>query len=117
MRKILLFALIFLGLIFSACGDRTSEVTFTERNIYANAERSCFCIVDKNDIEKMLSAAKRKDATYLDDMLADGRAFAVREVTKVQCADSEIRPGIVLVKILEGEHKGRQAYTFSKRVR
>lgn len=93
------------------------KATFTERNIYANAERSCFCIIDKNDIEKMLDAAKRKDAVYLDNMLADGRAFAVREITKVQCSDSEIRPGIVLVKILEGEFKGQYAYTFSKRVR
>ena len=117
MRKILSVVLIVSTAILIGCGDVTSEVTFTERNIYANAERSCFCIVDKNDIEKMLDAAKRKDAAYLDNVLADGRAFAVREVTKVQCADSEIRPGIVLVKILEGEYKGRQAYTFSKRVR
>lgn len=97
--------------------EEVPKATFTERNIYASAERSCFCIVDKDDIEKMLAAAERKDVVYLDNMLTDGRAFVVREITKVRCSDSETRKGIVLVNFLEGEYKGRWAYTFSKRVR
>ena len=126
MKKFLSVALILMLLIFVGCSyspgvaldnERYEKATFTVRNVYANTERSCFCVVEKADIEKMLDAAHRKDVEYLDKMLTDGRAFIVREITKVKCSNSEIRRGIVLVNFLEGEFKGRWAYTFSKRVR
>ena len=116
MKVKLSIMLILLTMLIVGC-DETQKASFTERKIYANAERSCFCLVEKDDIEKMLSAAERKDVKYLDDMLSNGRAFVVREITKVNCSDKEVRAGIVLVNILEGEHKGKWAYTFSKRVR
>ena len=98
-------------------GGDNQKASFTERKIYANEESPCFCVVAKEDIGKMLEAAHRKDVDYLEDMLTDGRAFSIKEVTKVSCSDEEERRGIVLVKILEGEHQDKWAYTFSKRVR
>lgn len=86
MRKIFTVILMIVMLILLGCGNNPgvtwngkeySKATFTERRIYADDGRSCFCIVNKDDIEKMLSAAQRKDVQYLDGMLADGRAFAV----------------------------------------
>lgn len=98
--------------------EEVPKATFTERLIYADSERPCFCIVNKEDIEKTLYfAAEKKDVDYLEDMLDNGKAFSVREKTKVRCSDKEVRRGIVLVQFLEGEHKGKWAYTFSKRVR
>lgn len=126
MKSFLSGMIIFASLILVGCSDNLGVVlnnekyekaTFSVRNIYADTERSCFCVVDKADIEKMLDAAHRKDAEYLDNMLTDGRAFVVREITKVKCSNSEIRRGMVLVNFLEGEFKGRWAYTFSIRVR
>ena len=126
MKKILIFALVVASVILVGCGNQPGVslngndielAKFTERNVYASEERSCFCVVNKDDISAMLDAAERKDAKYLDDMLVDGRAFVVRELTKVKCSNTEVRRGIVLVNFLEGEFKGRWAYTFSKRVR
>ena len=116
MKIFLSFVLILASLILASCSDNPGVVlnnekyekaNFTVRNIYADTERSCFCVVDKADIGKMLDAAHRKDVEYLENMLTDGRAFVVREITKVKCSNSEIRRGMVLVNFLEGEFKGK----------
>ena len=79
MKKIFFAILIFATVLATGCGGGDNQkASFTERNLYASDERSCFCVVDKADIEKMLDAAHRKDAAYLDAMLADGRAFTVK---------------------------------------
>lgn len=117
MGKLITIALMVFAICFAGCSEENRIATFTERKIYATAERPCFCIVAKEDIGKMLEAAHRKDVEYLDGMLEDGRAFSVKEVTKVSCSDVEERRGIVLVKVLEGEHENKWGYTFSKRVR
>ena len=89
----------------------------TEKTIHASAQKSCMCIVNAEDIDKFIDAAKRKDVEYIDAMLYSGKAFVVRRNTRVLCSDSGIYQGIVFVTFLEGEFTGQRAYTFAKRVR
>ena len=95
----------------------TAQSTETAaKTIYASTQRSCFCIINLQDVEGFLDAAKRKDVAYIDAMLANGKAFVIKRNTRVLCSDSGAYEGIVFVTFLEGEHTGERAYTFKKRV-
>lgn len=95
----------------------TAQSTKTaEKTIYASNQRSCFCVIKAEDLDGFVSAAKRKDAAYLDAMLARGQAFVIRKNIRVLCSDSGIYDGIVFVTFLEGEFKDMRAYTFKSRV-
>ena len=94
----------------------TQKAVTKEGMIYASTQRSCLCIVHAGDLEGFINAAKRKDAEYIDVMLAKGRAFVIRSNTRVLYSDSGIYQGVAFVTFLEGEHTGHRAYTLKKRI-
>lgn len=116
MRKVLSCMMIFVALILAGCNE-PEKATFTERYIYADKERNCLCIVSKDDISEVLDVVKKEDIIAFSELLSSGKVFVIEELTKVRCSDVEVRRGMVLVNILEGEYKGKWAYTFSIRVR
>lgn len=121
MKKILTVAIIVAAFFLGGCGgnsskDTQNELKWSEGTIYASFTKSCFCVVEARDVKGCMDAGYRKDIAYLEAMVNSDLAFFVRVNTKVLYADSGVYPGIVVVKFLDGEYKGRQAYTFSKRV-
>lgn len=124
-------AVIFLILLGYFNGDSTEKTSIqhvesyskqgggevTERTIQASAQKSCICVINADDIEKFIDAAKRKDVEYMQSLIISGKAFVIRRNTRVLCSDSGIYDGIVFVTFLEGEFTGQRAYTVAKRVR
>jgi hypothetical protein len=121
MRKFLTVAILVATVFIYGCGGNSSkdsqdELKWSEGMIYASFTKSCYCIVEERDVKGCMDAGYRKDIAYIEAMVNSDLAFLVRENTKVLYADSGVYPGIVVVKFLDGEYKGRQAYTFAKRV-
>ena len=116
MVVLVLVAIFSFGCVGNKNDDNVSEIKWFEGIIHASFERSCFCVVEARDVKGCMDAGHRKDIAYIEAMVNSDLAFFVRVDTKVLYADSDVYPGVVAVKFLDGEYKGRQAYTFAKRV-
>lgn len=133
MKKIFLSVMIVVAIILLGCGGEKnagnptppkkadivsdSQAKVTEKTIYASSERSCTCIVNAEDIDDFIAAAKRKDLAFIKDMSVSGRTFVIKNNTRVLCSDSGIYKDIVFVTFLEGEHEGKSAYVPASRVK
>lgn len=133
MKKFLAVTLILLVMCVAGCGSEKnavnpthpkktdtvsdSQAKVTEKTIYASSERSCTCIVNAEDIDDFIAAAKRKDLAFIKDMSVSGRTFVIKSNTRVLCSNSGIYKDVVFVTFLEGEHEGKSAYVPASRVK
>lgn len=78
------------------------------------ALRKTIWVPSPDDVDDFVAALKRKDVAYLDQMIAERRAFYVFVDTRVLRSPSGLYEGVVFITFLEGQYTGKSGYTFSK---
>lgn len=76
--------------------------------------RKSIWVKTPDDVDDLVSAIKRKDVAYLDQMIYDGRAFYVFADTRVYRSESGLYEGVVFITFLEGQYTNQRGYTFEK---